>query len=807
MKSYLVRIDAQDGAGDPLVLRLASHDHHAVCHLDGETWWPFIARLPALRYDFFGGDFRGAITAPVANFSAAILGWPGFLSARFAGARFRLWSGEIGGDFASYTLRFDGLISGEPQIERGIAQFEAGPDDAWLDKPLLTLFEGTGGLEGPDDLEGQPKPLALGTLRFAAGTQIDAVDNIWCVSGHGAIEGVSAVYDRVASLGASYGDFASIGVLQAATIPNGSWATCLTEGLIRLGAPADGKLSFDIEGDNAGAGGFVELPGEVIGRIAEIAGGTTDSANLAALDAACPWPLAVDITSQTTARQAIQEIADSCGGVAGISWTGTLFVQPLAFGTASLTLATDGSAMPQVGEVSALPVSAPFWRLATRAEPTWVVHDPGEVASGYNYRGEWNAVRVYRLDDWVVMPDGSTWVYIYPTPSSGNEPGPGSAYWAEFEGGRGITTTRWPALPPDNPVVGSLYFDQFMKPFRFEGYPLEFEEDPLEFEGSPLMGPGWVSVRDRALEDVVNDLQALDDDSVFTVVEKKIAIDRNRWLQNVYQGLLAQGAAVGYDTSALTAAWTSYVAVRDSISPAWNDLSQPSNFGGVPWDAVLDELEQAIAAAQAAITGGASITVVPPENQSVAVGANGAPDTGAYPRTLTPTVKRGATDIRDDDDVSYSIATSGITATINNTPGDPDKGKITATGGTSGHIDLTVSVAGVDFGPFRILFAAETGLYVANANGWAVGTRINGVIHWRQRGRVTATANTSGSQDFPVPFTDASSIVITTGGSGSGGFNDQDNYPTYTGDPTTTGFTWRNPDDTTAVMGWIAEGF
>ena len=53
-------------------------------------------------------------------------------------------------------------------------------------------------------------------------------------------------------------------------------------------------------------------------------------------------------------------------------------------------------------------------------------------------------------------------------------------------------------------------------------------------------------------------------------------------------------------------------------------------------------------------------------------------------------MKRGATDIRDDDDVSYSIATSGITATVNNTPGDADKGKITATGGTSGHIDLTV---------------------------------------------------------------------------------------------------------------------
>ncbi|MAF30255.1 MAG: hypothetical protein CL820_12010 [Croceicoccus sp.] len=170
-------------------------------------------------------------------------------------------------------------------------------------------------------------------------------------------------------------------------------------------------------------------------------------------------------------------------------------------------------------------------------------------------------------------------------------------------------------------------------------------------------------------------------------------------------------------------------------------------------------------------------------------------------------MKRGATDIRDDDDVSYSIATSGITATVNNTPGDADKGKITATGGTSGHIDLTVNVAGVDFGPFRILFAAETGLFVENANGTAMGTRIGNRIFWRQWGRISATANSTGTITFPVPYTNAASISVTTGGSGGGGFNDQDNYPTVTGSPTTTGQGWRNPDDTTAELSWHADGY
>lgn len=447
MQAYLIQIDAQTLAGSAQTIRLASHDDAALCHLDGAQWQPAIDRLPSLRYDFFGGNFNGSIARPQAQFSASINGAPLIVQSRFAGARFRLYAGELpkvaqgetlilnfiaqeyfsddGGAadaVGGLSLLFDGIIDREPQIGGGIASFTAGPDDAWLDNPLLDTYAGSGGLEGPDALEGNVKPLILGNTRFAPGILIDATDDVYQVSAYGDIQAVNEVYDRVVKLGTVEGDYASLAALIAAALEPGEWATCLADGLVRLGAPADGTISFDVSGDNSGTGGYVRKPGAMIGRIAEIAGGTTNAANLSALDTDRPYNLALVLNSQVTARQAIQEIADSVGATVGIDWTGTLFVQALGYGTASETLKMDGSAAPAIVDVSEQPIGAPFWRLATNAEPTWVVHTIDEIGTGYNIRGEYSATRVYRIDDLVFASDGRAFAYINATPGAGNAP-------------------------------------------------------------------------------------------------------------------------------------------------------------------------------------------------------------------------------------------------------------------------------------------------------------------------------------------------------------------------------------------------
>lgn len=433
MRGVVIRIDCKhvDGADYPLFLANVSDPR--LCHLNGYEWTAAISRLPVLRYDFFGGDFNGQISAPQAQFQVSPYEIEGFYSRAYSGARVRVWSGEVGDDWGGFTLRYDGILTGNPQVAGGIASFSAVPDDRWLDTPLLDAYAGTGGIEGPDDQTGIPKPLALGNVEFADGRLIDATNLIYQVN-DGPVEAINGVYDRVASLGTSTGDYAGLAALIAASIPAGGWGTCEALGLVRLGAPPDGRVAFDVSGDNAG--GYVRKAGAIIGRIASIAGGTTDSANLSALDIDRPYNLQLDILAQTTARQVIQPVADSVCAVAGVGWTGKLFVQPLSINPApSVTLATDGSSDLAVADVSELARSAPFWRLATEAEPTYVIYDIGEVATGYNIRGTYSSDREYRIDDLVFADDGRAFVYVNATPDSGNAPpalpDTSNSYWEE----------------------------------------------------------------------------------------------------------------------------------------------------------------------------------------------------------------------------------------------------------------------------------------------------------------------------------------------------------------------------------------
>lgn len=446
MNVTLIRIDAQDASGAAVPVRLASHDMPEACHLGGEQWEPALSSLPDFALDFFGGAFSGQITAPRTAFAVATTGLAAFgqmaaTRARFADARVRIWVGDITSaataDLGPLALRFDGRLTSEPQIDNATrtAQFDAAVQDSWADKPLLALFAGTDGIEGPADLTGQVKPLVLGNARFAGGVLIDRVDNVWMVSS-GPVQAVNVAYDRLASLGTSGGNFDSLAALKAASIPNGSWGTCLAQGLVRFGAPPDGRVSFDVSGNNSGTGGYVRRAGAMIRRLAELAGGTVNAASLTALDTARPFNLQLQLGEQTTARQVIASIADSVGAVAGVSLRGELFAQALAIGTPSDTLAPDDSGGLRVASAEELPKAAPNWRLSTEAELTFEVHSSDEAAFAYRWQGEYSAARVYRRDDVVTSADGASWAFIGSTPAAGQAlpiwPTTANAHWENF---------------------------------------------------------------------------------------------------------------------------------------------------------------------------------------------------------------------------------------------------------------------------------------------------------------------------------------------------------------------------------------
>lgn len=422
----VIQIDAWDPvAGAAVTLRAASHDDVGVCNLNGQSWWPALITLPRLRYDLFDGSFSGRVATPGSSLTLATAPWPNLARWTMADARIRIWTGAAGAPWAAWSLRFDGRVTAQPRIREGVAEIAFAVDDRWLDTPLLSLYAGTGGAEGVAALKGQPKPLALGAPRFVAGSLIDPVNSVWQVSAYGAIQGVEAALERLLRYGPSAGDHGSYAALVAATVPAGRWATCLAEGLVRFGAPPIGKVSFLLLGDRAGPDGWVRRPGRIIRRIALLAGGAgrINEASLSALDAARPYDISLQIEQQTTARELIQRIAASLNAVAGVSWLGQLFVSPVAIGAPTLTLAADGTALPPVAAVEALEAGAPFWRLGLGGEPTWAVHELGDIAFQTTLidRGAYSAAETYREGN-IVQSGGASWVYINPAPTSGNAP-------------------------------------------------------------------------------------------------------------------------------------------------------------------------------------------------------------------------------------------------------------------------------------------------------------------------------------------------------------------------------------------------
>ena len=156
MLGTLVSIEAYDPVGAAAVtLYLASHDDDRMCHLDGKTWFPAIARLPKLRYDLVTGDFSGAISTPASAIEIVTADWPNFARYALADARLKLYTGEIGDAWGSWTLRFDGRVLSNPGGDGDRVAVQFAVDDAWLDQPLLTLYAGTTGAEGEAPQKGQ----------------------------------------------------------------------------------------------------------------------------------------------------------------------------------------------------------------------------------------------------------------------------------------------------------------------------------------------------------------------------------------------------------------------------------------------------------------------------------------------------------------------------------------------------------------------------------------------------------------------------------------------------------------------------
>jgi hypothetical protein len=205
----------------------------------------------------------------------------------------------------------------------------------------------------------------------------------------------------------------------------------------------------------------------------------------------------------------------------------------------------------------------------------------------------------------------------------------------------------------------------------------------------------------------------IDDDNVITISEKvETLIPGAAAFEALYTAVVANANAASVSITTLNTRRTAWLAALAAISPAWNNISAASpvvrgslDTARSQYDSELKEVQRL---AIEAMTAARQVVIVPPLPQTVYRTWLGAIKDSQYPRTLTPKVERGGVDIRTSNDVSYAITTTGsITATVNNTTASADKGRITATAGSSGSILLTITVSGVAQPVFTIPFTNE----------------------------------------------------------------------------------------------------
>jgi hypothetical protein len=431
------------GSDRRAALTLCSAADRRVTALGGTPWEPCITQAPAIGMQFWNGDFEQGTDAGKADFTfnlaQARKAFPEVINAVWMGAEVEVAIGRVGSP-APWPKRFKGRITSYAGGEYPAMKISASIDTEPFEVDVLSAtYAGTTGREGGADLKDKVKPLALGRPRNVEPVLINAVDSVYQFSAYGPIEAVEVLYERASAFPAASADYPDYDALVAADIDPGHWATCLAEGMIRLGAPAAGVITADIRGHAVGgvaptgAGALVRL----LASLCDIDPALVASARLAALDADGATASDIMITEQVTFLEAARRIILPCNWQVVLSNLGVVMpMKPVIAQDVALVLHTQGRREPLCGLATEEAVSVPYKKTVMAAARSWRVHSFDEIATSAELidRGAYDPAVVYREGNIVSMPDGSKWEYISTNPQAGIEPGSDPAVWAFMSG-------------------------------------------------------------------------------------------------------------------------------------------------------------------------------------------------------------------------------------------------------------------------------------------------------------------------------------------------------------------------------------
>ena len=259
-----------------------------------------------------------------------------------------------------------------------------------LDKPLQTVrYAGTttsGGptAEGNVDLKDSVKPLVFGKAWNVPATKVNPFDLIYQVN-DGPVSSIVA-YDGGAPLDPA-ADYASIAALQGAAITPGTFATCKTLGLFRLGWQPEFDVTADV---TEGATLAERYPAAIVARILAKMGLTPadyGSVSFAAMDVSAPMECGIYIDDERTALAVASDILGSVGGAMFPDEFG-VFQVGRVIAPASPAIAITENNVLRGGDGGSVTIvtnpdtdgGVPAWRIVVQYRHVWRVQENSQLA-------------------------------------------------------------------------------------------------------------------------------------------------------------------------------------------------------------------------------------------------------------------------------------------------------------------------------------------------------------------------------------------------------------------------------------------
>lgn len=363
--------------GVPTAVRLCgTASGSATTQLNGVPWLPCITKRHT-RSRNFGRD---GVLSPIDTSWGSVefwlnkdFGnetWGGY---EWSGAAARIFVGEEGQPFASYTQQFEGNVSSLDRTGNKATIALLGPESS-LTVPLLNLtYGGTGGADGMVSMKGTLKPRAFGTCETVAPVLVDGAKYIYQVHGYGPVSAIPYVYEFAQAFDSAKfkGDVASYDTLAALTLLPAEYATCLAQGMFRIGGAPREKISADVVVGNTDVATIARVMLGVAG---------IQPANIGNLSIFSGTNWSLYLTDQAEVLDTVRNMVFQAGGYIYADGTGIWQVGDYYAPQTAIVLNDDRSTFPLVRSIKELNANGPVYKASVGYRRCWNVHSEGEVS-------------------------------------------------------------------------------------------------------------------------------------------------------------------------------------------------------------------------------------------------------------------------------------------------------------------------------------------------------------------------------------------------------------------------------------------